>query len=732
MARNRHKAFFLWIAGLLTLSAIVIAAASAPRLSDHLGNLVFDAYQRLQPRMQAGAPVVVVDIDESSITEIGQWPWPRTTIAALVDRLGELGAAAIAFDMVFSEADRMSPARAIAALKDAGVSVTVPQDATMPDNDAVLAEAFARNPVVAGIAISDETGAPLSPPKAGFAFGGVDPTIYLPAFRGGVANLPVLERQAAGLGFFSFPLSNDGVVRSLPLLATAQGNLYPSLSIEALRVAQGGGSFVVRSTGASRETDTGHTAMTALKAGALAMPTGPQGQFRIYYSGMPEMTTVSAAALLGRRDEEALRSAVDGHIVLIGTSAVGLRDIVATPFQEATAGVRVHAEIIDQIMGQVFLTRPDWVRGAELFLALLFGLVILGVEWRAGALVSSLAAVALLAAAVGLSWLSFSRGHLLISPILPGGAVLGVFAVTMPVLLLMTDREKRFIRGAFGRYLSPSLVGRLANNPGTLRLGGEMRDLTVLFSDIRGFTSLSENLDPDALTRLLNDFLTPATDVLLESEATIDKYIGDAIMAFWNAPLDIADHPRKACLAALHMLDAVEALNRRSGHGLTVGIGLHTGPCCVGNLGSAQRFSYSAIGDSVNLASRVEGLTKQYGVTILVTEETRRGAADLAFVEADLVRVVGRKEPVPLHVLVGDAAQAHTPAFEAFAAAHGRFLAHYRRAEVDAAEAALAHTRRAAPVSLNKLYDFYARRLSAMRQDPPGADWDGVFVAEQK
>lgn len=730
--RDRRKSFFLWVTGLLALCAIVAGAAAAPRLPDHLGNLIFDAYQRMQPRAQAGAPVVVVDIDEASIAEIGQWPWPRSTIAALVDQLGELGAAAVAFDMVFPEADRTSPSRVIASLRKEGIAVSVPEAAATLDNDVVLGSAFARNPVIAGIAISNETEASLPLPKAGFAFGGVDPKTYLPTFRGGVANLPVLEKGAAGVGFFSFPLSGDGVVRTLPLVAHAQGRLYPALSIEALRVAMGAGSFVVRSTGASGEAGTGRPAMTALKVGPLTMPTGAQGQFRIYYSGMPEMTTVPAARLLESGPDAIPRSAVEGHIVLIGTSAVGLRDIVATPFSQAMAGVRVHAEIIDQIMGQVFLTRPDWAWGAEISLAILTGLAILAVEWRTGALSSSTAALALIAVTLGTSWLAFSLGHLLINPIVSVATVLFVFATTMPILLLMTDRETRFIRGAFGRYLSPTLVGRLADNPEALRLGGEIRELTVLFSDIRGFTTLSENLSPDALTRLLNAFLTPVTEVLLQSEATIDKYIGDSVMAFWNAPLDIADHPRKACLAALEVFDVVETLNRQSGLDLRIGIGLHSGPCCVGNLGSAQRFSYSAIGDSVNIASRVESLTKQYGVFILVTDATRRGAPDLAFIEADLVRLVGREEPTRLHLLLGDAEYATSSEFSRLAAMHRKFLSLYRQADVEGAEAALAEARLAAAASLDSFYDVYAQRLQAMRQERPESGWDGVFVAERK
>lgn len=414
------------------------------------------------------------------------------------------------------------------------------------------------------------------------------------------------------------------------------------------------------------------------------------------------------------------------------TSAVGLRDLVATPFNQATPGVRVHAEIVDQIFGQTFLERPDWSRGAEIAAAVVLGLLMLAAGRLAGAFASSMVALVLIGVWIALSWVAFSQWLLLLDPLLPSLAVAVVFATAMPVLLLLTDREKRFIRQAFTQYLSPELVGRLSDDPQALRLGGEIRELTVLFSDIRGFTSLSETLEPEALTRLLNDVLTPATDVLLASEATIDKYIGDAIMAFWNAPLDIEDHRRKACLAALAMQEAVAALNREKGLDLRMGVGLHSGDCCVGNLGSDQRFSYSAIGDSVNLASRVEGLTKQYGLPVLVTQATRSGAADLAYAEIDRVRVSGREAPVVIHALLGDADTARSADFEAFAARHKRFLDLYRTGDPHAARTALAQAKEVAPAALETAYALYEERLKAMEIERPRPDWDGVFVARQK
>jgi adenylate cyclase len=729
---HRRRTFYVWAFGLATLFTLLAITSFNPTALDRLTPLVFDAYQRIQPRAEAGAPVVVVDIDEASIAALGQWPWSRSVVARIVDRLGELGAATIAFDIIFSEKDRTSLGQIARDLEQAGATVIMPAGRRMPDNDAVLAEAFGRNNVTAGLVVSNETEAELPLPKAGFSFAGADPRAFLAEFTGGVRNLPILDEAAAGLGFFSFPPNRDGIVRTIPVVARAQEQMFPTLGVEALRVAQGAGSYIIRATGASGEADTGVPAMTALKVGALEVPTGPAGEMWIYFSGMPSLPTISAATLLDPAQSQPLEDTIAGRIVLVGSSAVGLRDLVATPLAASVAGVRVHAEVIDQIFGGTFLTRPDWAKGAEILAAVLLGVLLLLTEQKAGALGSAAAAIFLVAVALGISWAAFAFGQLLIDPIVPSAAVAAVFGVTMPLLLLLTDRERQFVRRAFTQYLAPSLVERLADNPQALKLGGEIREITILFSDIRGFTSLSEGLDPQELTTLLNNFLTPMTDVLLRSEATIDKYMGDAIMAFWNAPLDVPEHKRRACLAALDMLRALDELNARSGARISIGVGLNTGDCCVGNLGSAQRFSYSAIGDSVNVASRVEGQTKVYGVPVLMTESTYPGAAGLATLEVDLVKVLGRARPVALYTLIGDESVAGTPQFQALAAAHARFITAYRGMHWDAAEQALAEARGAGYNQLENLYTLLEKRIVAMRSEPPPAGWDGVYVSLDK
>jgi len=727
--RDRRRALQASTLGLFTLFSVILVAVGNPAAIERLSALVFDAYQQIRPRQESGAPIVIVDVDEASLRQAGQWPWPRSDLARIVDQLGELGAAAIGFDLVFSEPDRTSLGQVVARLEQAGVKLGLP--ATLPDNDAILAAAIARQVVTVGFVLTNEFESDVPPAKSGFAVAGESPEAYVMNFSGGIANLPVLTESAAGAGFFSFPPSPDGVVRVVPLLARRGEQLYPALSVELLRTAQGASSIVLRATGASGEANTGRPALTALKVGALEVPTGPGGEFRVYFSGLPSIPIIPAAALLDPNKAGAFADAVAGRIALIGSSAVGLRDIVPTPLDPALPGVLVHAEIIDQILGGTFLTRPDWAPGAEIAAAVIFTLGLLAAVLTLGPLTGAVAGFLIMVAVFATSWLAFAQARLVLDPILPWISVTGVYVIVTAFMLLLTDRERQFVRRAFGRYLSPSLVERLADDPSALSLGGETRELTVLFSDIRGFTAMSEKLDPQELTRILNRFLTPMTDVLLQSGGTIDKYIGDAIMAFWNAPLAVDDHPRRACLAALSMLKALAGINAREGLQLKIGIGLNTGPCCVGNLGSEQRFSYSAIGDAVNVAARVEGLTKEYDLPVLVTQMTADRLDGLALLEVDLVRVVGRREPLALYTLLGDETMATDPEFAAHGAAHRTMIEAYRAGSFAYAAEALATARRLAPEHLTSFYDVYEARLSALVESPP-ARWDGVITALRK
>lgn len=720
------------IVGAVTLLLCLCVLRLWPSATDILKTPLFDGYQRLHPRPTTEPPVAVVDIDEASIAELGQWPWSRQVIAKMVERLHALDAAAIGFDIVFSEPDRLSLSRAVEALQKEGASVTLPADPDRLDSDAALARALSTANASVGLALTDETRQALPPAKAAFSFGGSNPRLYLPQFSSAVRNLDILHDAAAGAGFFSFSASRDNVIRTMPLVSAAGDTLFPALSIETLRLAQGASGFILRGNDASGESGGRHPGLVEMRVGALTVPTMPDGRLRIYYSGLADMTVISAADLLSNHLSPAQTQALSGRIVLIGTSAIGLRDIVATPLAAAVPGVNVHAEIIDQIVAGVFLQEPDWAAGVALLAGFAAGILLIFIASRSGAGVSTLAFLVLSSALAALSWLAFARAQILIDPVGAVATLLVIFLVLTPLRLALANREKQFVKNAFGRYLAPSLVDRLAKEPQALQLGGETRPLTVLFSDIRGFTTLSEGMDPQTLTGLINNVLTPLTDVLLAREATIDKYIGDAIMAFWNAPLDIDQHEEKACRAALDMVKALNHLNQTRQEPIRIGIGLNSGTACVGNLGSVQRFSYSALGDSVNLASRIESLTKYYGVTIAVSEFTQQAVPHFAFLEIDFVRVKGRTAPVRLYALLGDETTAESAAFASLKAQHLNMLALYRQGAFAAAQQALSALRQASSDEMSGLYDLYYERLTVLMADPPGDAWDGVYTARSK
>ncbi|WP_419907634.1 CHASE2 domain-containing protein [Hoeflea sp.] len=721
-------------AGFLSLALLFIAASLGKPLFDRLSSLVFDEYQSFKPRAPAGAPILIVDIDEASIDEIGQWPWPRSQLAQLVDRLGALGAAVIAFDIAFAEEDRTSLNRTLDQLNKAGAEISFPKGVPALDNDVVFAEVLGRNPTVTGFALTNEFENELPSPKAGFAYGGRDPKEILPSYHGGLHNLAAFDDAATGLGFFSFPQAVDGVVRRVPLISIGNDTIYPSLGMEALRVAQQAANFVVTSTGASGEAEAGAPAIVGIRAGAFEAPTDGTGRLWLYYSGRMADNTIPARLLLAETlDREQLEPRVAGHIVLIGTSAVGLRDLVVTPLGAGVPGVAVHAELIDQILSGTFLSRPDYMLGLEYFLAIIVTAVLIVTIRPGRPFMAAAFAMTLLALILAISWYLFSSRQVLLDPLLPSLAVVLVFVSVTIAQYLSSEREKRFIRGAFGRYLSPAMVNQLSTDPHSLKLGGELRDVTLLFCDIRGFTSLSENLDPEGLTSLLNDFLTPMTDELLKTGATIDKYMGDAIMAFWNAPLTVPHHRAAAKEAALGMISRLERLNAEKDFNIRIGIGLNSGACCVGNLGSMQRFNYSAIGDAVNVAARIEGITKAYGLPVLLAEsvlEDHPEPGPQVILEVDSVQVVGREEPLVLHT-VFEESRLNGLSSKVLTAAQSAFLETYRAGDFEAAYEQARSLSEVAPPVLKGLYKTYLDRLAAFAAAPP-EDWNGVYRFTEK
>ncbi len=726
---------------LLLLALALGLRAYEPQFIHHARLLLFDSFLRLEPReYDPGLPVRIVDLDDATLERLGQWPWPRTLVAQLVDRLQRMGAV-IVFDIVFAEPDRTSPSRILPLWPQTPeIEALAAQVDEMPDNDAVLGEIIGQGAVVTGFSLVDEASPRLPEVKGTFAIAGDDPRRHIGNFPGAVTSLPELEAGAWGNGFINSDPDPDGINRRVPLVLRLGDTLYPSIAAEALRVAQGAETYVVKASGASGEENFGeNTGVVMIRIGDFFVPTDGAGNMWVHYTGTrPERYIPAWEVLEPDFDPER----VAGRIIFIGTSAAGLKDIRATPLDPVLAGVEIHAEAAEQIFAGDFILRPDLTEGLELVYLLAVGLLVIFLIPWFGARWSGVFGVLAIAGAIGASWYAFAAHRWLLDPLFPSIAILLVYILETGIIFLRTEGEKRWVRNAFGRYLSPAVVDQLAEDPGRLSLGGEMRDMTILFCDIRGFTTISEQFDAQGLTRFRNRFLTPMTELILAHRGTIDKYMGDAIMAFWNAPMDDPEHALQAGRTSLAMVERLAALNTawraeaeaegRRFIEVRMGVGISTGECCVGNLGSDQRFDYSVIGDEVNLASRLEGQTKTYGVPIAISEAAATGAQGLAMLELDLITVRGKTRPERVFALLGDEAVARSEAHQAHEGRHRTMLAAYRGQDWAAAERLVAECRTLASERLAALYDLYAERIRDFRAESPGAEWDGVFVALRK
>lgn len=606
----------------------------------------FDTLQTIWPRSNINAqPVRVVDIDEASLEELGQWPWPRSQLAKLVDELSGLGAAAIVFDIVFPEPDRSSGA-----------------------NDLDFATAIKGRPVVNAFATS--AGVPTAVPmtKAGFAQTG-NSAVNAPLSLGKLThNLTILDEPAAGLGSMNIDLSKDqGVVRQIPLLWSDGKNLYPSLSLEALRVAQGADTYIVNAS------PTSDNAIETIRVGDIEIPTTDRGMFQVYFRPNDPKMFVSAAAVIDAQHREELRPLVQGHIVLIGTSAVGLLDMRTSALGEALPGVAVHAQALEQMLSGTFLQRPEWVVGLEYsavgLLGLLISILTLYLRPWANVLLNGAGLVAL----AGIVAIAFQKFGILLDFTFPALSLAVVFIATTAYKLLIVDNEGRQMRRVFGHYVAPSILAEIERNPSALKLGGEIREVTVMFVDIENFTPLSEKLEPEQLVQTINSVLDTCSTAILSEGGTIDKYIGDAVMAFWNAPIENADHQYHAAMAALKIQKAIDDLNKSESLStvlksidqwpIAVRIGFTSGKSTVGNMGSAQRFDYSVLGEAVNTASRAEQSCKHIGHNIVLAGTPTTKTATLALLPAGAIAMKGKAKSTNVFALIGNEETANGNAF---------------------------------------------------------------------
>jgi adenylate cyclase len=691
----------------------------------------FDTFQVIDPRVKTARPVTIVDIDEKSLAKLGQFPWPRTRIADLITNLTRLGAVVIAFDIVFSEPDRLNPDAAADTFRNLDEETRAKLRA-LPSNDQILADAMRQSRVVLG-----ESGLPYviaeldnSLPVTGLAMRGEEPQRFLFEFPGLLRNVPVLEHAAAGRGLFTIKPERDGIVRRVPMIMQAQGTTMPSLTFEMLRVATGAGTILIKAEKAG---------VQSVGVRGFEIPTDHNGQLWVHFAHHDPDIYVSAVDVLeGRVPQDKIAQ----KLILIGTSATGLYDLKTTPVSPAMPGVEIHAAVLESALTGAVVSQPTYGIVIEFLTAILFGFLVIAFAPRFGPI--SLVALGALFATllIGTSWYFYTQHRLLVDFTYPLVSTTSIYLTLIFASFVREQSQRKQIRSAFAQYMSPALVEQLAQSPEKLVLGGEERELTIMFSDVRGFTTISETYkhDPQGLTALMNRFLTPLTNAILARKGYIDKYMGDAIMAFWNAPLGDNEHQINACEAAIDMLERIDELNslrekeaQEGGHvfiPINVGVGLNTGICTVGNMGSDIKFNYSVLGDSVNLASRLEGQSKEYGFPIIVGSRTALAVKEkFAILELDFIMVKGKKEPEVIYAIAGRADTAQSGRFQRLRNLTIEMLACYRGRDWDGALMTIERGRKTDDAnSLELLYDLYEARIRGYQKDPPPEDWNGAFA----
>ncbi|MHA6491617.1 CHASE2 domain-containing protein [Pseudomonas borbori] len=674
------------LTGLIGVSALYLAE---PVFLHSLRNSLFDQYQRWQPRATSEPPaaLVVVDIDEASLVQHGQWPWPRNVMARLVDELSRAGAAVVVFDVLFAEADRTSP---LAFLSQHPLADELARQlAELPDPDLTFAAALARQPSVLGFSAlrtpSD------TPPLSRFAIQqrGGSALRFVPPFAGSISALPPLEQAAAGTGAMTFVPDTDGVVRRVPLFIRVGDNLLPSLTAEALRVFTRQPLYrleVAQNAGIQQ-----------VGIGALALPTNRRGELWVHFRESP-VQSVPAWQVL---DRSAAPERIAGNIVLIGSSAQGLQDLRFSPLGGIIPGVQVHAQALEQALTGDFLQRPSWANALEA-LTLLFGSVLLCLlVMRTSAIVGATLATSALIALNVAAWWSFSRHGLLIDALTPSLCMLLIYLGTSIAHHRASERQQRWVRAAFSRYVSPNLVEHLVQHPDQLKLGGHRQHCSFIFTDLTGFTTLMEQQPPEQVVSLLNDYLEGIIQIAFRYEGTLDRIVGDALAVLFSAPLPQADHPSRALACALEIQRfAAEHAERTRAAGIPIGatrIGVHSGEVVIGNFGGKTLFDYRALGDAVNVAARLEGLNRHLGTTLCVSQAIHDANPDTPMRAVGEVILMGKLQPIAV--------------YEPGVAADPRYQSAYRHLQTQSTEALAAFTALAQQRPDDGLVAFHLARL---------------------
>lgn len=703
---------------------------------------LYDTRLRFTAPNKGDERIVILDIDEKSLKEEGRWPWGRDRLALLMDKLfDKYGVAVVGFDIVFAEKDNSSGLSVLQELaRNQLRDIPQYQSALVRlkpqlEYDNLFASKLKQRNVVLGYYLTENTkntsGALPAPAFAPGSFKGRP--ISFTHWDGYGANLPELQESVVSAGHFNPIMDFDGIVRRVPMIVEYKGAYYEALSLAVVRAILGSPKLLPGFATDSSDQDYAGLEWLELatQQGSIRVPVDREVSSLIPYLG-PKKTFkyVSVSDVLRERTPlEALKN----KIILVGTSAPGLLDLRSTPLDEAYPGVEVHANMISGILNQSIKSSPPFVVGVEVVLLLVVGVSLSFLLPMISPINVTLVTAASLLATVVFNGAMWQYGNIGLP--LAGGLlmILLLFALNMSYGYFIESRTKRQITNLFGQYVPKEIVSEMSERPEQVSMEGAAREMTILFSDVRGFTTISEGLDPKELSLLMNEFLTPLSRVVYKHRGTIDKYMGDCIMAFWGAPLPDERHAYQSILAGMEMLKTLEELQphfKECGWPpIHIGVGLNTGKVSVGNMGSEVRVAYTVMGDAVNLASRLEGITKEYGVGIVVGENTKEAAPEFVYRELDLVRVKGKDKPVAIFEPMGLAGQVEKEVLEEMKLFH-QVLRAYRKQEWDQAELQLFNLQKMSPQA--KLYQVYAERVVYFRNNPPGADWDGVFVFKTK
>lgn len=706
-------------------------------LLERLDYIFYDLRLQASLSGRQDSQILILDIDEKSLAQEGRWPWSREKISYLVDMLFDYyGARLLAFDVVFSESDQSIDIELAETLVKRIIMENTPREEAIANlrgelaNDERLGAAFKDRSVILGYFFSgeEERSPGVLPPKAMDEKELPFAKWLLKAHSYG-GNLEVLQQSALGAGFINTPYPDkDGVLRRVPLLIRYQDRVYDALSLAVLRALLPGSTFEFQMADYASTKD---ARLETINLAGGSIPVDQSSAVLIPFKRRTQgFRYVSATDVLNAKLEpDELR----GKVLLMGSSAAGLSDFYPTPVRATTPGVEIHANIISSFFDKTYKAKPSWLQGWELLQLLLLMLVVSLVFPRFKVLGMVLGALALfLVIILSNLWLWQYQGLSLglASPLVLLSLLLGV---QMVFGYFFETRRERKLGQLFGQYIPPQLVEEMSRSDTAFGIGGESRELTVLFSDIRGFTTLSEKLDPEQLCNIINEIFTELTLEIQATKGTIDKYMGDAVMAFWGAPMPDERHAAHAVAAGLAMIQAIERLNERfAARGMAqikIGVGINTGVMNVGNMGSDFRMAYTVMGDAVNLGSRLEGLTKSYGTYIIVSESTRAQVPDYLYLELDRVRVKGKLEPIsiyqPLCLLTEASDELHWQVDQAAAA-----LAAYRAEDWKRARGIL--TTLAEAGSFGFFAELYLKRIEHYEENPPEPNWDSVFVHETK